>query len=165
MSSPYLSGRVVVTVSYQRETVTDMLRDGRALFEAHYWEVARFNGGRPFSLDESYFLGAEAAGLTRIFTARMVGELIGYSAHAVTRHALCDMLQSAQLSFAVAPIYRRSGVGLELLNYADTALRVEGVELLFQCASLAPMARMLERAGYELIDQVYLRRSLGSCLN
>jgi len=147
-----------MSVTYQREPVATVLAEGRTLFTAHYAEIGETFYGKPFALDESFFLAAEAAGAMRLFTARFDAQLIGYSAHAVTRHPLCDAKQAQQLVFIVAKSFRGSGVGRELLTFADAALAAEGVEFLFQNAALAPMAKMLERAGYKHIDNTYLRR-------
>ena len=143
-------------VTFQRETVADVLRDGCELFAEHYAEVMKLD--KPFDLDPSYYLAAEAIGAARAYTARIDGELVGYSGHVVCRHPMCEAKTAQQLVFMVAKAHRRGGIGLQFLQYADEQLSAESVELLYQCASIEPMARMLERAGYEMIDATYLRR-------
>ena len=66
------------TITYQIETLECALEDAKALFPAHWAEIASHKETRRFNPDFEIRFAAERAGRLLIATAREYGRLIGY---------------------------------------------------------------------------------------
>ena len=59
----------------------------------------------------------------------------------------------------LAPEHRKGRLGMKLIDYADSMLRREGVQVVAQHVKAAHnFGPLLERLGYELQDLIYTRR-------
>lgn len=148
-----------VYASYAREQIVDVVEEIKPLLEAHYREIAHYPD---IALKPDYqrYIGAEGLGTLRIFTARVDGALVGYAVYFVTPALhYCDSIQAHQDILFVHPDYRRSTVGLRLIRHADESLGREGVQVIYQHSKAAhSIGRVLERQGYELVDEIYAKR-------
>lgn len=144
---------------YAREQIADVIDEIKPLLEAHYREIAHFRD-IPLKPDYPRYAQAEERGTLRIFTARMDSRLVGYAIYFVTPSLhYSDSVQAHQDILFVHSDFRRSTVGLRLIRHADEALAGEGVQIIYQHSKAAhSIGPVLERQGYELVDEIYAKR-------
>jgi GNAT superfamily N-acetyltransferase len=137
------------------ETLEQVRASGvERLLERHYQEVA-FYKDIPLEPDWDGYVGVEAAGRLRIFTARIRGELVGYCAY------YRSSLEANQDVLFVAPEHRNARVGAQLLLFCERSLRAEGVHVTYQHSKASvdlDMGPFLKRLGYELVETVWAKR-------
>lgn len=157
---------------FAREALDDALWDeALPLLQAHYAEVAHFKD-IPLDPDRSVYAEAEHAGILRVFTARMPlfsqrnglkplqsAPLMGYAVFFVRPNPhYCGSLQAVQDVIYVAP-NMRGLASWKFVRYCDDALAMEGVQAIYQHLKASKdWGKVLERMGYELVDQIYARR-------
>lgn len=145
--------------AYAREQIADVIGEIKPLLEAHYREIAHYPD-IPLQPNYERYTLAESSEALRIFTARVDGTLVGYAIYFVG-FALhyAGSLQAHQDILFVHPDYRRSTVGMRLIRHADEALAKEGVQVIYQHSKAAhSIGPILERQGYELVDEIYAKR-------
>ena len=147
-------------VEIAREDLASVRAAGiESLLVRHWQEIAHF-ADIPLDVDWPKYELMEAAGVLRIYTARVAGELVGYAAYMVDSNAhYKGSLQAIQDVLFLAPEYRRGGIGSALISHADTALAAEGVQATYQHSKVAhPIDAVLESQGYELIERIWAKR-------
>ena len=146
---------------YSRETLAAVRAAGiEALLVEHYHEIAHYPDIE-FDPDWETYAKLEEAGRLHIFTARVAGELVGYSVHIVAPNLHYKRsLQAVQDILFVHPAHRRGFVGYKLIRFADSELEAFGVQVSYHHskATHPALGRLLERQGYELIDFLHGRR-------
>jgi GNAT superfamily N-acetyltransferase len=149
------------TATIQREGLSDALWDELLpLLKRHWAEVAHY-ADVPLAPNWERYAQLEARRALRVWTVRDGGALIGYLAMIVGPHLHYDLLVANQDVLYVAPEYRRSSLGGDLMTHAETALKAEGVQLIIQHSKANPartIAPFLVRQGYELMDHIYVKR-------
>lgn len=144
---------------FAREVLTDQLLDeAMPLLQAHWKEIAHYQD-IPLSPDRPMYLAAEATGLIRCFTVRRpTGLLIGYATFFVKAHPhFTTSLQAVQDILFMHPDWR--GHGMKFLLWCDEQLQGEEVQVVYHSVNAQhDFGKMLIRAGYQLVDHVYLRR-------
>lgn len=146
-------------LAFAREPLDGALLDAMApLLKRHWAEVGHYPD-IPLEVDAGVYLGAEANGQLRIFTARDGGRLVGYAAYFVRPNPhYASSVQAVEDVIFVAPECRGS-TGARLIRFADDALRAEGVQAVYHHVKLAHnWGPLLERMGYEPIDVIYGKR-------
>lgn len=145
---------------YRLECVTSCREDGvEALLAAHWHEIAHYPD-IALDVDWQRYDAAESAGHLRVFTARQAGKIVGYAVYFVNTNAhYKGSLQATQDVLFVHPDHRNTRVGYKLIAIADRHLAFEGVQVVYQHSKIAhPIGSILQRQGYELIDQIYGKR-------
>lgn len=146
--------------AYAREPISArLIEEITPLLTAHYREIAHFPD---IALEPNYarYCAAEDKGALRIFTARIDGALVGYAIYLVeaSLHYRAS-LQAHQDVLFVHPDYRRASVGVRMIRHADEQLATEGVQVIYQHSKAAhSIGPILERQGYELVDEIYAKR-------
>lgn len=145
---------------YSLEPVTlELCEELLPLLVKHYKEVAHY---QDIELDPDFdaYMAMDKAGILRVFTARRGRELIGYSIYILKRNAhYKGSLQALQDILFIDP--KKRGFGAKFILWCDQKLKAEGVQVVYHHVKVKPelnFGPMLERFGYELIDQVYGRR-------
>lgn len=148
------------TVTYQRETVSELWDELTPLLAKHYQEIAHFPD-IPLSPDKLFYEQAEAAGMLRAYTVRVNGRLVGYAnfflrpnpKYSTSRQAVAD-------NVFLDPAHRRGRLGLGLLTFAHDELAAEGAEVIMHHVKIAhpALGKLLEHLGYAPIDIIYARR-------
>ncbi len=165
-------------VVFATETLTrERFDEAFPLLVEHWREVAHFQD-IPLEPDFAAYEGAAAAGMVRFFTARgpvipsvhsassprpgMAQMLIGYALFFVRPNPhYASSVQANQDVVYLAPRARGLG-GWKFLKWCDEQLRAEGVEVVYHhIKALHDFGPMLNRMGYELVDQIYARRLNG----
>lgn len=144
---------------YQAERLSDLWDEMRPLLELHWREVAHYQDIE-LEPDVDAYADVEAAGQMRLFTARDRGRLVGYAAFFVRpSHHYASSLQALQDVLYLHPDYRRGRAGATLIRVAETRLRAEGVQVVYHHAKrISQVGELLERLGYELVDEIYAKR-------
>jgi GNAT superfamily N-acetyltransferase len=144
---------------FSRESGMHVLNDIKPLLLKHYEEIAHWRD-IPLNCNFDAYLRMEAAGGLRIYTIRVLGELLGYGIFTVSASLhYGDSLQAHQDVLYLDPAYRKGRLGFRFIQYCDSQLRAEGVQVCFQHVKAAHnFGPMLERMDYELIDLIYGRR-------
>lgn len=131
------------------------------LLRAHWQEVAHFPDIALEPDWEAYAI-VEAAGMLRIFTVRIAGDLVGYAAY-IVKHAphYKSSLQATQDILFLAPQHRGARIGAHLILFADQYFSSQGVQAVYQHTKVKQeldMGPLLTRLGYELVDALWARR-------
>lgn len=144
---------------FARESSDTVMEEILPLLHEHYAEIAHYQD-IPINIDIDAYLRAEAQGILRIYTVRNGIELIGYAIFGVKASIkYSGSLQAKQDVLYLAPAFRKGRVGMRFIQWCDTQLRGEGVQVVYQHVKAAHnFGPMLERMGYELIDHIYGRR-------
>jgi GNAT superfamily N-acetyltransferase len=147
--------------SFQRETIEDVVGEIQPLLERHWHEVAHYPD-IPLIPNWPAYDQLQANDLLRIYTGRDYGRLIGYSIFTVHKgvHYSTSLEADEDLLF-VLPEHRKGRFGLQLMQYAESQLAAEGVQLLKRRTKVAErlnFGTVLERMGYEPIDVIYGKR-------
>jgi len=144
-------------MQYQRETVRDTYEEAKPLLVEHYLEIAHYQD-IPLEPDYASYASLEDAGITRVYTARNEGELIGYAVFFVRKNIhYSSSLQAIQDIIYIHPKYR--GQGGRFIVWCDAQLKAEGVQVVYHHVKASHnWGPLLERIGYQLIDHIYGRR-------
>jgi GNAT superfamily N-acetyltransferase len=147
-------------VTFQRERAHDLWGEIEPLLEAHYREIATFQD-IPLAPDRERYNTAEDNGMLRCYTARIAGKLIGYAVFFVSQHAhYGTSKQAVQDVVFISAEHRRGRLGLEMLRYAENALKDEGVDVAHHHVKVKhpALGKLLEHMGYAVTEHVYTKR-------
>jgi mannose-6-phosphate isomerase-like protein (cupin superfamily)/L-amino acid N-acyltransferase YncA len=152
----YLARRGVYV---QHEPFADCWDEMKELFRGHYEEIA-FYKDIELEPDEPAYVRLAEAGLLRVFTVRDAGALVGYVMFIVrwNPHYRSSLIAMQDVLY-LKPEYRRGRTGITLIRVAETRLRAEGVQVVYHHVKRTNrVGELLERLGYELVDQLYAKR-------
>ena len=144
---------------YALESVASVTDEIKPLIAAHYDEIATYKD-IPLRPNWDAYHRAEVAGILRIYTARFMDRLVGYSIFLVTPalHYETSVQANEDVLF-ILPEYRKGRVGMNLIRYADESLEREGVQVLRRHVKARhDFGPLLERMGYQLEDYMFSRR-------
>jgi GNAT superfamily N-acetyltransferase len=132
------------------------------LLASHWQEIAHYKD-IPLDVSWSDYEKVEQVGMLRIYTARVGRELVAYACYKVARNShYQSSLQAIQDVLFVEPAHRRSGIGGQLVAFADCMLRTEGVQVTYQHSKVSGIGRLLDELllsqGYELIERIWAKR-------
>lgn len=147
-------------LTFRRECIADHWAELEPLGQAHWREVGHF-GDIPFDPHKAKYEACEAAGLLRLFTARLgSGLLVGYSTYfvdAAPHHR--GSIQAHHDALFMIPEVRKLNHGARFVEWCDEWLRREGVQVVFFGSHARnPIDRLLTRQGYEPVDTIFAKR-------
>lgn len=144
--------------TFQVERFADVIDEARALSNRQ-WQEAGETGAGEFHLADNRYLAADNAGSLRIFTARHRGAFIGHATffvfvgmHAAVKAAISDTLY-------IFPEFRRPGVSIRLIRFAEGILTGEGVEVIHMNVNerFPGFARLLDHLDYKPISRTFTK--------
>jgi GNAT superfamily N-acetyltransferase len=147
-------------VTLQRETWQSAYADAQPLLRCHWREIAHYPD-IPLDVDAASYEQVEAAGMLRIYTARLDGKLVGYAAFIVSPSLhYKGSIQAKQDVLYVDPAHRGGTIGARLVKFSDAHLAIEGVQVVMQHVKLSHplLGRLLVLRGYEPIETLYAKR-------
>lgn len=136
---------------------------------AHYQDIA-------LDPDVDAYNKCEEIGILRCYTARLNGELIGYSINFLKHNMhYKQSLQGLQDVLFVAKVHRHGRVGVKLIRFKEEQLQAEGTQVTYEHTKANAQIRealaelyafrgrtdvgaLMERLGYELVDLIYAKR-------
>lgn len=142
---------------FAQEQIRDALKELKPLIWANDREAGLFHGELNPHF-ETYF-ELQDKGMASLFTARVNGELKGYSVFFVIPH-----LHYPHLKWATADVLfmdkAHRGIGsIKFLQWCDRTLREHGVDVVVrQVNAFCDYSRTLERMSYARMETSYIRR-------
>ena len=130
------------------------------LLKQHWSEIALYQGRIPLDVNWEAYRQHDSAGKLVALTARREGVLIGYSVFYLARsHHYQSTLSGINDVLYVAPEFRNSRVGLELIRESERAMKARNVvrinwHVKFKNADGTEnhLSRILVRRGYQPED-------------
>lgn len=146
---------------YQLENFFYLYEESGELLRQHWEEVAAFPD-IPLAPDESMYDLMQYQGRLRCYTVRHNQDLIGYAVFFLVRHAHYNVRMAQQDVLFVARDRRQGRVGIKLIQYAESRLRAEGVDMIaHHVKTTNGVQKVLERLGYKEVDRVLIKRLKG----
>lgn len=147
-------------MKFGREKAHQFIQEALDLFSTHWGEVGHYRD-IPLEIDFEMYNKMEDAGVLRIYSARDdENQIIGYSFYLIKNNAhYKSSLQASQDIIFIHP--EKRGFGKEFINWCDDELRKEGVQVVYHHVKAKKelnFGPMLQRLGYELIDEIYGKR-------
>jgi GNAT superfamily N-acetyltransferase len=155
-----------LSIALAQESVAQIKSDVLSLAPAHYKEAGtHYLNPDEFDLDLGVYEGCEIQGITRIFTARDEGKLVGYCGMFVsprTTQSGSRLKWAHQDALYVVPEYRGPMV-MRFLAYQDISLEREGCNKIYRHVPVdGRFDRLLSHLGYNYIDRGYVRTLRGA---
>lgn len=146
-------------IEYSQEKVSTLWGEVMPLLEAHWDEIAHYKDIL-VDPDTALYEMVEEAGALRCYTARADGRLIGYLVFFVKHNGhYKSSLQAVQDVLFLLPQYRKGGVGVRLLKWAEEMLIAENVQVVYHHVKTTnQVGKLLVHLGYELVDEIYAKR-------
>lgn len=143
---------------FQREKVSSsLIEELRPLLVEHFAESEHF---KDIELEPNFdaYAQLDNAGMLRVFTVRVDKELVGYSIlFVMPSYHYKNSIQAHHDVLFVKKDHR--GIGRSFIQFCDSELRDEGVQVVYQSVKLsANHGPLLQRIGYEPVDLVFYRR-------
>lgn len=149
-----------MNLAFAREKAEPRLFDEIGpLLQKHYSEIARFQD-IPLDPDFNRYALMEQADLSRTFTARWNGELVGYAVFYVgPAIQYKSSIQATEDLMFLRPDLRQGRHGLDFLKWIDAALEAEGVDVIYHHVNTDhDYGPILKRMGYETVNVIYGKR-------
>lgn len=148
-------------ILYAKERFADVIDEAMPLLLEHWREIAAYQD-IPLAIDRDEYQRIEDNGNLVIFTARLDGTLIGYSAFTVSinSHYSTSGLWAKGDVVYLDPVYRGSRIGLTFIKYCDDQLAELGIKAVIQHEKIAhpALGRVLQHLGYDNIERIWARR-------
>jgi GNAT superfamily N-acetyltransferase len=141
-------------ISLQRELLFEAIDELSELVKLHYEEVALHKENVPLAPMWERYSHLEAADAFVLYTARMDGKLIGYSAFFINRHMhYGDTVMAHNDVIFMHPDHRRGVAGIKLIKFCEQQLRDSGVvKITWHVKTNKDWKKILERMGYVAED-------------
>jgi len=144
-------------MEFKKESVKACYEEALPLLKAHWEEIAHY---KDIPLEPIYeeYLKIEELGLTRVYTSRKEGKLIGYMVVFVRYHMhYASSLHAVQDILFISEAHR--GIGAKFILWCEDQLRAEGVQVICQHMKAAhDKTVFMRRLGYELVDHIFTKR-------
>lgn len=132
----------------------------RELHQQHWWETEGYRHGLKFNPDYQRALDLEVQGRYFLIVARRAetGEVVGNYGLYLSRSMHTQTLMATEDTLFITKACRRGRLGVELIRYAENALRQLGVEELNVSVKLVnSVGPMIERMGYAPVATQYTK--------
>ena len=148
-----------MNVVFCEEDVSDLWEEAESLTAAHWLELAHFKD-IAFNPDKEAYRFLEQTDKLRCYTARSDGKLIGYQVFIVQPSLhYRQSLQAMDIGLYLDPEWRGKRIGLRSIKEADRRLAAQKVQVVYRHARRdSSTGKLLIRVGYDLADEVYVKR-------
>ncbi|HEY1900769.1 MAG TPA: GNAT family N-acetyltransferase [Steroidobacteraceae bacterium] len=149
-----------VVPHFQREELAAVRSARLQLLLIEHWNEVAYYKDIPLEVDWLKYEKIDEANKLRIYTARHEHQLIGYACYVVDFHGhYASCYQAIQDVLFLTPEYRHARIGSQLVAFADTMMRAEGVRLVAQHSKLAhPIDAVLKRQRYSPVETIWMKR-------
>ena len=141
-------------MKYQQEFLDSVRGEVEDLIQEHYDEVYPARGVFDWDMDWDTYEKLEEIGLLKIFTARDNNALAGYLWVLITPnlHSKGSML-ACDDGFFVTREYRGKSVAKDLIRFAETCLKEDGIKVFHIVGTTEkPIDALVKRMGYTAIE-------------
>lgn len=141
---------------FQEEKFSVIFEELKPLIEEHYSEVCDV---KEFGLqvNQEFYENIENTGFFKLFTARLNGELVGYSSFFVTKHHHYNMFVANQDSVFVSK--KQRGFGHSFIKWCDEQLKESHIDIVYRSTKDGHnFSTLLEKQDYQLTELVYMKR-------
>jgi hypothetical protein len=146
-----------VAVKYQQEFLSSVRGEIEPLLNSHWEEVESNKDIIKLNPDWEVYTLLENEGKLKIFTARDVGELIGYFVVVVginPHHK--DHLFAANDIIYLSPEHRKGFTGVKLISFSEKCLKADGVSVLTINTKIhKPFDKLMDFLKFRKIERVY----------
>lgn len=148
-------------IQLQQETFGNVLDEIRPLLVRHWREISAYPD-IPLNVDEEKYETIESIGNLRIYTVRLEGKLIGYAVFFLGHHIhYSGSFQATEDVVYVDPDFRLGSIGVRLLQFSDSKLKEEGVQVVHHHVKLGhPVLGLIlqKKLGYVPVETIYSKR-------
>ena len=146
-------------ITYKQESARVIFDEGADLLSAHNDETPEHTKEIKADPNIEQYIALEDAGVLFVLTVRDCGTLIGYSVfvmspslhHKTLTYAVNDVL------FLAEP-YRKTGVGLGLLEMGEVFLKTKGVDMMVVMSKVnTPLDYLLKSTGYTHTENAHIK--------
>ena len=151
------------TVSFQSESIASVWDEAIPLMAANHAETGALSDYQ-FAPAREKLERLEAAGFTRLFTARRLGKLIGYQIF-FTMFGINypNQIEATCHAAYMLPGNRGFTAG-KFLFWADAQLFNEGVYSIARQSTVKhPLGKVYKRMGYRLVEENWIIERVGDC--
>ena len=146
-----------MTVSFAQEFLDDVIDEIKPLLVLHWAEIAVRQERIKLNPDWPKYEALEAQGALRIFTARELGQLVGYFVTIVGPglHYKDHLFAENDVIFLKSS-HRKGLTGVKLMKFAEACLRQDGVSVLqINTKTHQAFDPILKRLGFECFERNY----------
>jgi len=158
-----MGGTMQASVNIEHECLTNAKKDIIPLLDKHWAETEPNQDTIKLDPDWKEYALLDSLGILRIFTARNNGELIGYCVVMVSKsiHHKDHIFASTDVIY-VKPEYRKTATGSDLIKFAESHCKENGVSLMtLNMKTEFPFDNLMTRMGFNLLERVYHKCFLG----
>ena len=145
------------------ECLANVKQDIQPLLEKHWLETEPNQETILLNPDWEQYALLDSAGILHIFTARDNGDLVGYLVMMLSKsihHK--DHLFAATDVVYVKPDYRKTHTGADLIKFAESHCKENGVSLMTLNMKVEfPFDRLMTTMGFNLLERVYHKCFIG----
>lgn len=145
---------------FSRESYERAVDDVRPLLREHWQELATYEDV-PLDPDFDSYRVVDAAGMLRVYTARLDGALVGYAIFFVRpHHHYRSTLWAISDIILVRREHRNLGLGDGLFGFVERDLAADGVKVMYTMAKLAhpELSFLLESRGHVKNEVIHAKR-------
>jgi GNAT superfamily N-acetyltransferase len=143
-------------ITIQRETYsTALIAEFEPLLKAHWLEIANYRDQVPYDPDFQKYCELDQTGMLFCLTARVDGQLVGYSVFYLTNSPhYKSTLFAINDVFYVDLAHRKGSIPMRLIRESERTARSLGVKrLLWHVKPCNQMSELLNRLGYAFEEQ------------
>lgn len=147
-----------MSVTYAVEDPATFVEEFKALAPLHYEELC-VTKEFPMEPDWEAYGRLYVAGMLRCITARDGGQLVGYAIFTVSPHLHYRTCKTAfEDLYFIEKSHRQGRTGMRLFQFAEAALRAEGVNrIVLHTKVHLDHSRLFEYLGYKHTDKLYTK--------
>jgi L-amino acid N-acyltransferase YncA len=147
-----------MTIQYAIEDPATFIEEFKVLAPAHYEELC-VTKDFPMDPDLEAYGRMHMAGMLKCVTARDDEELVGYAIFIVQPHLHYRSCKTAfEDLYFLKKTHRLGRTGIRLFQFAEEALRAEGVHrIIFHTKVHLDNSRLFEYLGYKHTDKLYTK--------
>lgn len=143
-------------ITFRMESYADVMDEIKQYYQMHHDEVKPYDKIEANGGDEESFVRMDEMGLSKTFTMREDGQLIGYAVVMVHPHLHhINHIYGIYDRIYVRPD-KRGPNSKSFIEYIDSKLEEAGVHVIVQaCKARKNYGSLLEHLGYELTEYTY----------
>lgn len=144
-------------ITFQKESFTKFISDGKELFFVHNQEVVEQVEGIPLDVNYKAYFKMEALDKLEVHTVRDDGKLIGYSLWMLYYHPHYKTSLTANSTLIyIMPSYRKGLLGYKLIKWSIDRIKDRGVQrILIGVKPDHDFSKILERLGASFFEKIY----------